>query len=358
MTVISILPMYSPGQVTLAAFLGGPLGGGWLLALNYRRLAEPGKARAAIALSVLALAALGTVAFLLPEGAASPLAIVPVVTMLWVARQLQGRAYERHVAVGGSAGSSWRAAGVGLVGAVITLAAFVAIGIGAAMLSAPHGITVGNARVLYTGGATRVEAEAVGQELLAQGYGREGARFTVELTRDRGRNVVAFVMTDAARSDDRTQLEFHRLAESLSDKAFEGSQVDIWLTDSGLEPRVKLRWEARPRSIDLGGGNTITYQQGATELEARGVAEALENLHHFEPGANVSAVVKRVSLRPVVELFFADAAFTDPAPVMATYRRFLEPLSSEAFGGKPVDVWLDTVKGEPRIKLVWEDRAR
>lgn len=56
-TVISIHPMYSPGQVALATFLGGPLGGGWLMAVNYKRLGEPAKMRAAIGLSVLAMAA-------------------------------------------------------------------------------------------------------------------------------------------------------------------------------------------------------------------------------------------------------------------------------------------------------------
>ena len=49
-TVISLHPMYSAVQVATATVLGGPFGGAWLIALNYKRLDAPRKARTALAL--------------------------------------------------------------------------------------------------------------------------------------------------------------------------------------------------------------------------------------------------------------------------------------------------------------------
>jgi hypothetical protein len=351
-TVISIRPMYSPGQATFATFLGGPLGGAWLLALNYQRLAQPGKARATIGVAVLATVAALLVAFALP-GPTSPLAIGLVVAMHWIAKGLQGAAYNRHVALGGSVGSSWRAAGVGLLAAAITFSAIVGI----ALLDTPPEIVAGNGNVRYTGGATRAEAQGVGDELVAQHYGA-GHRFSVELTRDRGRSVVELAVEDFVFSDSDVQIKFHELAEPLSKRAFGGSQVDIWLTDGEFKPHVKLTWESRPYSTDLGDRHVVRSQQGATEAEARSVAKVLEEQDYFPRGAPATVVVKRVSLRPVVQLYLRDSVFEHPEAVAADLRKLAEPLSRQAFDGRPVDIWLGDAEGKPRVKLSWESRPQ
>jgi diaminopimelate epimerase len=357
-TVISIHPMYSPGQITAATFLGGPPGGGWLLALNYKRLGEPGKARAAVVITVLAMAALVTIGLITPGRSMSWMGIVPVVVMYSLAKALQGDAYQRHVRVGGSIGSNWRTVGVGLASLAICVATIFGGAMVYAYATPPDEVTVGRSDVRYTSGATRTEAEAVAGELSAQGYLGPEDEFTVQVTRERGRHVVAFVAQDIAFTDDKFQLQFHRYAEPLSTKAFGGAQVDIWLTDDELTPHVKLAWEARPRTIDLGGQHTIAYRQGGQEAEARRVGKFLEEHEYFPDGEPATAVVKRVSLRQIVELFFDDSAFDDPAGLAAGYHDLIESLSKDAFDGRPIDLWLTDSTGTTRVKLSWEARPR
>lgn len=245
-TVISIHPMYSAGQVWLATFLGGPVGGGWLMALNYKRLGEPGKARMTVALSVLAMAALIAIGFVTPDRSMSWLAIVPIIVMRALAKSLQGAAYDRHVAAGGSRGSSWRAAGIGVASLAICFGAIVGGVAVHEVATAPDSVMIGKSNVAYASGATRAEAQAIGDALVALDYIGDQAS-TIEVTRDRGRHVVAFVVQDFVFSDDKLQREFHKLAEQLSRKVYDGAQLDIWLTDDDLEPRIKLTWETRPR---------------------------------------------------------------------------------------------------------------
>lgn len=114
-TVISIRPMYSAAQVGAATVLGGPLGGAWLIALNYRRLDAPRKAGTAIVLGVLAMAAVIALGLVASYGVIRLLVMLPGIMVAGLAELLQGPRYVRHVAIGGTRGSNWSAAGVGLV---------------------------------------------------------------------------------------------------------------------------------------------------------------------------------------------------------------------------------------------------
>ncbi|HEX2689673.1 MAG TPA: hypothetical protein VHN14_23810 [Kofleriaceae bacterium] len=251
-TVISIHPMYSAGQVCLATFIGGPLGGGWLMALNYKRLGQPGKARVAVGLNVLAIVALTAIGFATPGWSMSGLAIGSIFGMRALAKSLQGAAYDRHVQAGGSRGSSWRAAGIGLASFPICFGvASICVGvmIGPAVMheftTARDRVVVGDSEVRYTAGATRAEAQSVGDALVELGYLGAGRRSSVQVTRDHDRHVVELVVQDRAFSDDQIQRQLHELADPLSRKAFAGAPVDLWLTDNELEPRAKLTWETR-----------------------------------------------------------------------------------------------------------------
>jgi hypothetical protein len=245
--VISIHPMYSAGQVRLATVLGGPLGGGWLMALNYKRLGQPGKARASVGLSVLAMVALIAIGFATPGRSMSWLAIVPIFVMGSLAKSLQGAAYDRHVQAGGSRGSSWRAAGIGLASLAICFGMIIGPAVFHELTTARDRVVVGDSDVRYTNGATRAEAQAVSDTLVELGYLGAGRRSTVQVTLDHDRHVVELVVQDRAFSDDQLQQQFRELAARLSRKAFAGAPVDLWLTDDELEPRAKLTWETRQK---------------------------------------------------------------------------------------------------------------
>jgi hypothetical protein len=256
-TVISIHPMYSPWQVAGATFFGSPLGGGWLIALNYKRLAQPKKAGMAIVLSVLA-----TVAMIALEHADArmegPLLMFPFAGMALLARYLQGAAYDRHVAVGGSRGSTWRAAGLALVSLVIYFTASIAPAVIVRTRALiPNRLTIGGATIFYTDGVPRSEVRMANDEVMSHLYDVPdpipNTPWSIEVTRDGTRPVIAFVLprNDIAFSDDKIRTYFQEFAEPLSRKVYAGVPVDIWLVDSAIDhssrSRVKLIWESRAR---------------------------------------------------------------------------------------------------------------
>jgi hypothetical protein len=355
-TVISIHPMYSPRQVALATFLGGPLGGGWLMAVNYKRLGEPAKMRRAIVLSVLAMAAVIAIGFVLGNGAAWVLALLPVFAMREVASALQGAAYLRHVEAGGSRGSSWRAAGLGGVSLVIYLGVIFGIVALQFVVNGPRdAVMVGGTGVFYTDGIPRTEAEAVGEELLAiQHLGRDAKR-SVQVTRDGDRRVVGFVMKDVAFSDDEVQMEYHQFAEPLSRKVYGGAPVDVWFLDGNMQPHAKLSWETRPHSLDLGDDHRVVYLAGIEETQARGVAKAFQDRGMFRPGHKMSVAVKTVGSRYVVALT-ATRKLVQDAEFRTWIHRLARACSEQAFGGRPVDIWLYVEPGSPPVNLYWESR--
>jgi len=350
--------MYSPGQVALATFVGGPLAGAWLMAVNYKRLAEPAKMRRAIGLGVLGTAAVIALGFAVGNQATWLLALLPIFAMRELARALQGAAYSRHVAVGGSRGSSWRAAGVGGASLVIYLGVvFGVFAIDLVMTRPSAPVMIGGTSVFYTDGVPRAEAEAVGEQLLAiQHLGRDTRR-SVEVTRDGDRRVVAFVMKEVAFSDDEVQVAYHLFAEPLSRKVYGGAPVDVWFLDGDMRAHTELSWETRPRVLDLGDGHRVVYLQGIQETEARAVAKVLEDRGMFRPGHTMSVTVKMAGSRHVVALGATRDAVKDAA--LRTWLHGLaQPCSDQAFSGQPVDIWLHVQEGSPPTNLYWESRPK
>jgi hypothetical protein len=244
--VISIHPMYSMAQIILATLIGGPLGGGWLMALNYKRLGEPGKARIAFVLGVLAMAGLIAIGFAAGRDATGPLIVAPVIAVWMLAMHLQADAYKRHVAVEGRRASSWRAAGLGVVSLVIYAAAFAGAIVVHLVATTPDKVMIGKASVFYTDSVPRAEAQRVGDVLVSLNF-RTDAKWGVEVTRDGNRPVIAFITTSEDRTNSSVRAVLHRLAMPLSRDVYWGVPVDIWLVDGAFRLREKLSWESQPR---------------------------------------------------------------------------------------------------------------
>src|SRR5580700_8363532 len=93
--------LYSPQAVGLATFLGAPVAGTAIMALNYRRLGRPASAIKAMACGIFGTAALIGLAFALPAHAPGFLiALVPIVIMIQLAKSLQGEVFDRHKLAG------------------------------------------------------------------------------------------------------------------------------------------------------------------------------------------------------------------------------------------------------------------
>jgi hypothetical protein len=108
--------LYSPVHVAWATFLGSPIAGCILMAINYWRLGEPKSGRLAIVYGVVASSCLCALGFFLPER--FPNSILPIAFtwgMYGIAKSLQGDSMNRHINNGGLKASGWRATGVGLL---------------------------------------------------------------------------------------------------------------------------------------------------------------------------------------------------------------------------------------------------
>ena len=120
-------PLFSRAGVTLATFLGSPLAGTAVLALNYRRLNQPRLARLSLVWGVVSTIVIVIVAFLLPEKFPSiAISAAYTYTMYNVATSLQWRTYTSHVERGGARASIWMAAAIGVGGLCIVVGIIVA----------------------------------------------------------------------------------------------------------------------------------------------------------------------------------------------------------------------------------------
>ena len=238
--------MYSVAQITLTTLLGGPVGGSWLMGLNFKRLGEPRKARITYVLGVLAMATVIAIGFATGPRAALWLLLAPVLVVNLLATRLQARGYQRHVAVQGRRGSSWRAAGLGVVSLAIYAVALLGTITVHFFATMPDKVMIGAASVFYTDGVSRAEAQRVGEELVTLDDGRSGGRWGVEVRRDGNRPVIAFITFGKERSDPSLKRSIHAFATPLSRDVYGDAPVDIWLIDGMFRIRDKLTWESRP----------------------------------------------------------------------------------------------------------------
>lgn len=120
-------PVYTPNQIALATFIGSPVAGTVLLALNERRLGRDALFLPTLLVGFLASIALVGIGAVLPDGVPTmPFALLGIFGMRGAAHLRQQALVADYVARGGRKGSSWTAFGVGLLGMVVVLAVILA----------------------------------------------------------------------------------------------------------------------------------------------------------------------------------------------------------------------------------------
>ena len=115
--------VYVPNHVAVAAFIGSPLAGAWLLGENYAAFSRPAERTKALVWGFAATVALFALSLALPEG--MPNSIIPIAytfALRELARHLQGKDIDRTLASGGAKHSGWRVAGIGLLSLVLVVA--------------------------------------------------------------------------------------------------------------------------------------------------------------------------------------------------------------------------------------------
>jgi hypothetical protein len=353
--VVPLYRMFSPGQMTGATFFGGPIGGAWLLAINYKRLGSARSAWLAIIAGVVATALLVVLGIALgANGASRSMGLVPIVAMSLLGKALQGAEFERHIARGGPRSSTWAAIGLGIASLGISLTLIFGGAVFAAWMAQPGSVAFANNEVLYDKGGTETEARATGQELTTLGYFTPKSRAAALVRLEGSRHIVALVTRDFAFTDNAVQSQLHAMADALSREAFHGEPLDIWLTDGELEPHTVLHWEYRPHVVDLGHDHLVVYRDGAEENEAISVGKTLHDIGYYQDGVPSRVQVLRAAGRHVVE-FRRDGDWDDVGTRERFHRR-ADELSAYAFHGEPVDIWFADPDDHLKVKLAWEER--
>lgn len=236
--------LFPPNAATLATFLGAPIAGAVVLAMNYRRLGRSSAALRAVLWGLLATAALIGLGFVLADRSPAFLvALIPVAIMAQLAKTLQGEAFEQHKQAGGKVASMWKAAGIGLVSLVGLLAVIFVIAIAMESLTGPSRLKVGSSDVLYSGKATAADAQALGKALTDLGYFRDGQAVSVLLSKDASGTTLKFVVNEAAAAHGEDLLAgFADLTEKLA-PAIGGKPITLQLVNAELKELKSKRVE-------------------------------------------------------------------------------------------------------------------
>ena len=124
--------LYSIWAVLLATFLGSPLAGGVVMAVNCQRLSQPGVAQYILLISgVLTLGSL-ILGAVVPKDLRVMEALLvglQVFVVYFFAARLQGRVIAHHQEQGGEMASYWSAAGIGIVCGIVLMLVLVALGL-------------------------------------------------------------------------------------------------------------------------------------------------------------------------------------------------------------------------------------
>src|ERR1017187_2570761 len=89
---IPVYTLFNAQSVGLATFLGAPIAGGILMAVNYRRLGKGSKAAAVVVIALLVTALALWLGSLMPQGASAAIALVLFFGARSAAKALQGAA--------------------------------------------------------------------------------------------------------------------------------------------------------------------------------------------------------------------------------------------------------------------------
>jgi hypothetical protein len=246
--------LFRPAAVFWATFFGNFFGGAVILALNYRRLGNHAAARTTLLTAGGLLVAYATALALLAEGLTGAAWLANLATLLVmsaIARRLQGESYEAHIRRGGQQASTGAAIGIGLLCGLLTVGLIAGLAVagdellGGAGASPPDfgtRIDFGDQKELYYGkGVTDSEARGVAHVLREQGlFAGPGAK-TVQVRKEGGRFVVAFVVRDGAWNDPAVVQGFSALGGAISRGPLDGRPVIVELCDQFLHSRKTIR---------------------------------------------------------------------------------------------------------------------
>ncbi len=319
--------LFDANAVGLATLLGSPVAGTSLMAVNYRRLGQAGKALTAV---IVGIAVTGLVILLtwnIPRGVTFPIALALVFAIKRSAQSLQGSALQKHTQEGGRLGSRWTAFKLGtgfLVGLVALV--FLAVFIPSSMAQEPSVVIGSKDEVYYSGSATKEEAQSLGDALKKTGY------FS-----DRGADVLL------AKGKEGTTVSFI-IKQGLWDQpgilsSFEEVGREVAPSIGGFPIQVRLMNKTREieKQATIGraafAGDHVYYLGEASESQAQALGQSLKTAGFFE-GRGTDVFLSKHGGGTLLSFVVGNGVWDDPA-LVGQFEKIVRQTSSSV-GGLPV----------------------
>src|ERR1039458_5994204 len=318
--------LFNADSVGMATFLGTPIAGSILMAVNYRRLGKGSQAAASLAIGLLvtALAILG--GSLLPQAVSAGIAVGLFLAARAAAKGLQGMAVEQHVREGGKLGSKWMAAGLGLGLLAIIVGGYVVI---YSVLNPK--IQIGSKdEVYYSGSATKQDAQTLGDALKTIGFLSDRG-VSVFLSKGKGGTVVSFVVKEGTWNDPSSVANFEEIGRQIAPSAG-GFPIQVRLINSNRD----VKKEVTAGKAIIGTKDEIYYLGSATEAEAKALGQALQTAGFFRD-AGFSVLLSKGD--GTVIGFVVKEGFWEEPENVATFEKIARQVASSA-GGLPIKLRL------------------
>jgi hypothetical protein len=229
----------------VATLLGTPAAGGIVLALNYWKWGQKGLAAAAVAAGLVITAVLAWLAWVTPLWVPAAIFLAPqVLGGYFVAKSLQGRRFDAHIAGGGRKASNWIGAGVGLAINTPLVVLFLVIGLNpSAVYYAQEYVDMGQDQyVYYARGATRDDAQRFGEALKEYGYLDGTMPTEVLIAGKAGSREISFFGAEGA-WDDESNVQWMRDMVAYIAPAIGGRPVTVRLLDEHWNEKKRLKIE-------------------------------------------------------------------------------------------------------------------
>lgn len=323
--------LYDPSAVGLATFLGSPVAGGVVMAINYRRMGEAGNAVLAVVGGVFLTGLGALIGTLLPSYGSLPVAIGLYYAMKGIAQSVQGPAVEKHVVQDGvPSGSMWSAAGIGLA----FLAVFVAIIFGlpyADGLKNPKVIVGTKDQIFYKGSATPENAEALGAALKKIGYLQDRG-VGVVLSKDPNNTLVAFIVKEGVWDRPDMIDAFEEIGRQIA-PSVGGFPIHVQLINLAREVQKDLV----VGRVVVGTKDEIYYFGTESESEARAAGEAFRNQKYLQDNG-ASVLLAKNGGATTITLVVTEGSWASAANVEA-YREIVRGVAPSV-GGMPIELRL------------------
>ncbi len=305
---VSTYALFDANAVTLATFLGTPVIGGGLMALNYRRLGQTGRAATTLLVTIAVTALAILIGWNIPQGGSFPVALGLVFLMKFSAQRLQGAQVKRHVEQGGKLGSKGLSAGLGLAFSIALFAAIFEIVSLQEKAETGPSIHMGSKdEVYYAGSATKGQAQAVGNALKESGYfSDKGA--DVFLAKNADGTSLSFIVKPDSWNDPATIAAFEVIGQQTAPSAG-GFPIQLRLMDK--ERQVKAQSTVGRANV---GNDHVYYFGTATEDEAQKLGVALKTNGFFQ-GKGVDVFLTKHNDRATLSFVVSDGVWNDAATV-------------------------------------------